>query len=435
METMLKRLRALNLAQPILVVGMGLSGRATLDLLREAGYEAWGVDEKFSERRIYQRDLNDPAALAEAQTLVISPGIDRRKPAIASSFAAQLNDIEIFARLNDRPVLAVTGSNGKSTVVSLLQEALRSVGKASELCGNIGRSVLETLFQAPAAEVFVLELSSYQLELCPSLNPHVGAILNITPDHLDRYDSFADYAAAKARLAVQSTICVLNGDDEHCLALAEEAQNVIYFGTAPTMANRVAEGALYIKNQKILEVAELQLNGTHNASNVLCALLMLQALGLEPAAVLPALKRFPGLPHRSQTVAEVNGVRYIDDSKATNIGATAAALAGLKAPVYLIAGGVGKGQDFELLAREIQRHRVRKILLIGTDNAAMTAAFRAAGLDFEDCGDMVRAVQRAKALAQPGEVVLLAPATASFDQYSGYDARGNHFAYEAQNSC
>lgn len=171
METMLKRLRALNLAQPILVVGMGLSGRATLDLLREAGYEAWGVDEKFSERRIYQRDLNDPAALAEAQTLVISPGIDRRKPAIASSFAAQLNDIEIFARLNDRPVLAVTGSNGKSTVVSLLQEALRSVGKASELCGNIGRSVLETLFQAPAAEVFVLELSSYQLELCPSLLP------------------------------------------------------------------------------------------------------------------------------------------------------------------------------------------------------------------------------------------------------------------------
>ena len=435
METLLKRLRALNLAEPIFVVGMGISGRTALDLLREAGYEAFGVDEKVAERRIYQRDLNDPAALQEAKTLVISPGIDRRRPAIAGSYADQINDVEIFARLNHKPVLAVTGSNGKSTVVSLLQAVLPTLGRKSRLCGNIGRSVLDALFQEEEADCYVLELSSYQLELCPSLLPTVGAILNITPDHLDRYDSFADYAAAKGRLAVQSSVILLNGDDENCLALAKDAQNVVFFGTAPTLANRVSGGAIYINHEKILDTASLQLNGDHNGSNVLCALLMLAELGLNLKDALPAVRAFPGLKHRVQTVAEINGVRFIDDSKATNVGATQAALAGLSAPIYLIAGGVSKNQDFRPLAATLKGSSVKKVLLIGTDNRDMVAAFSAAGLAYEDCGDMVRAVQRAKELAQAGEVVLLSPATASFDQYTGYDKRGDHFAYEAQGSC
>ena len=435
MDTMTSKLRALALAEPIFVVGMGASGHVALDLLREAGYDAIGLDERLDERRIEKRDFDDPQAFAGAGTLVVSPGVDRRRAAFTHSYAQQINDIELFARLNDKPVLAVTGSNGKSTVVTLLAQALNHAGHKAKLCGNIGRPVLDALFDGEAADCYVIELSSYQLELCPSLYPRVAAVLNVTPDHLDRYDDFAAYAAAKANLVRQSSICILNGDDEACVAMAEDGQNIIYYGTSATLPNRVEGGKIWLHGHALLETARLRLGGAHNHANILCTLLMLEAYGVAPQQVLSALETFAGLPHRMQLVSEENGVRWYDDSKATNIGAAAAALAGIDGAVVLIAGGVGKNQDFSLLARELQQANLRGVLLIGVDNRDMAAAFTAAGIAFEDCGTMDKAVARARELAQPGDSVLLAPATASFDQYSGYDARGDAFAYEVTSTC
>ncbi|SAM65827.1 UDP-N-acetylmuramoylalanine--D-glutamate ligase [Cardiobacterium hominis] len=435
MDTMTSKLRALALAEPIFVVGMGASGHVALDLLREAGYDAIGLDERLDERRIEKRDFDDPQAFAGAGTLVVSPGVDRRRAAFTHSYAQQINDIELFARLNDKPVLAVTGSNGKSTVVTLLAQALNHAGHKAKLCGNIGRPVLDALFDGEAADCYVIELSSYQLELCPSLYPRVAAVLNVTPDHLDRYDDFAAYAAAKANLVRQSSICILNGDDEACVAMAEDGQNIIYYGTSATLPNRVEGGKIWLHGHALLETARLRLGGAHNHANILCTLLMLEAYGVAPQQVLSALETFAGLPHRMQLVSEENGVRWYDDSKATNIGAAAAALAGIDGTVVLIAGGVGKNQDFSLLARELQQANLRGVLLIGVDNRDMVAAFTAAGIAFEDCGTMDKAVARARAIAQAGDSVLLAPATASFDQYSGYDARGDAFAYEVTSTC
>ena len=435
MDTMTSKLRALALAEPIFVVGMGASGHVALDLLREAGYDAIGLDERLNERRIEKRDFDDPQAFAGAGTLVVSPGIDRRRAAFTHSYAQQINDIELFARLNDKPVLAVTGSNGKSTVVTLLAQALNHAGHKAKLCGNIGRPVLDALFDGEAADCYVIELSSYQLELCPSLYPRVAAVLNVTPDHLDRYDDFAAYAAAKANLVRQSSICILNGDDEACVAMAEDGQNIIYYGTSATLPNRVEGGKIWLHGPALLETTRLRLGGALNHANILCTLLMLEAYGVAPQQVLSALETFAGLPHRMQLVSEENGVRWYDDSKATNIGAAAAALAGIDGAVVLIAGGVGKNQDFSLLARELQQANLRGVLLIGVDNRDMAAAFTAAGIAFEDCGTMDKAVARARALAQAGDSVLLAPATASFDQYSGYDARGDAFAYEVTSTC
>ncbi|WP_314776827.1 UDP-N-acetylmuramoyl-L-alanine--D-glutamate ligase [Cardiobacterium hominis] len=435
MDTMTSKLRALALAEPIFVVGMGASGHVALDLLREAGYDAIGLDERLDERRIEKRHFDDPQAFAGAGTLVVSPGVDRRRAAFANSYAQQINDVELFARLNDKPVLAVTGSNGKSTVVTLLAQALNHAGHKAKLCGNIGRPVLDALFDGEPADCYVIELSSYQLELCPSLYPRVAAVLNVTPDHLDRYDDFAAYAAAKANLVRQSSICILNGDDEACVAMAEDGQNIIYYGTSATLPNRVEGGKIWLHGHALLETARLRLGGAHNHANILCTLLMLEAYGVAPQQVLSALETFAGLPHRMQLVSEENGVRWYDDSKATNIGAAAAALAGIDGAVVLIAGGVGKNQDFSLLARELQQANLRGVLLIGVDNRDMAAAFTAAGIAFEDCGTMDKAVARARAIAQAGDSVLLAPATASFDQYSGYDARGDAFAYEVTSTC
>lgn len=436
MERLLKKLRALNLLEPIYVIGMGVSGRAALDLLREAGYEALGVDENIKERRVMKRSFDDPEALHGAGTLIMSPGVDRRRPAFTHHHAPQINDVELFALLNEHPVYAVTGANGKSTVVTLLYEALQAAGKHPVLCGNIGYSVLEALFNAPEeTDCFVLELSSYQLECCPSLHPRVGALLNITPDHLDRYDTMNQYAAAKAQLLIQSNISIINGEDERVLNLVDLAQNVVIYGLQPSQPNRVDEH-IVVQQEALLRCDELHLRGLHNYSNVLCVLLMLRAAGIElSASVLESIKQFKGLSHRMQHVADIDGVRYINDSKATNIGATAAALAGLKEALYLIAGGVGKNQDFSELTAVLKQYPVKRLLLIGKDNQSLEQALQQADIPYENCGDMVRAVRRAKYLAQAGETVLLSPACASLDQYRGYHERGEHFAYEVQNSC
>ncbi|WP_072576948.1 UDP-N-acetylmuramoyl-L-alanine--D-glutamate ligase [Suttonella ornithocola] len=430
---MLEKLKELSLAEPIAVVGMGASGRSALRFLQEAGYEVVGVDERV-QTNVTTISLTDKKRLEQYATLVVSPGVDRRKAAIRHSQAKVINDIELFARLAEKPIAAVTGSNGKSTVVTMLAEVLQAQGLSVRLCGNIGRPVLEALFDAPEeTDVYVLELSSYQLEICPSFHADVGAVLNVSPDHLDRYDSYQDYVAAKAHLAAASDVCILNGDDVACVEMAALAKQAIFYSM--NGANRVEGEHIFISDSPVLSTAALSVHGMHNFFNALTTLLMAQALGVIPEKAAKALMLFRGLPHRMRLVSEENGVKWLDDSKATNIGATAAALSGITAPTWLIVGGVGKNQDFSELAKIILQSCVKRVLMIGVDNRDMQAAFDAEGVVYTVCGEMNHAVSLARKEALSGDWVLLSPATASFDQFNGYAERGECFAYEVTSSC
>ncbi len=428
MDRLFSKIRALNLPEPIGVVGMGISGLAALEILRKAGYNAIGFDEKKVAPDIQKVNLDDNL-FADFATLVVSPGIDRRRRSFQQTHAMVINDVEIFARVVEKPVAAVTGSNGKSTIVTLLAKALKALGHKVCLCGNIGRSVIEAMLEVyDDVDYYVIELSSYQLEICPSLAPKVGAIINITPDHLDRYDSFADYGNAKASLAKQSQIAVLNADDAHCLEIAKSLPASILFGRQAGEANRVGREDIFIDNQAVLRLSELTLHGRHNYSNVLCVLLMMRALGEAIELALASIKAFSGLEHRMRKVREFNGVCWINDSKATNIGATAAALYGVKQPVVLIAGGLGKGQDFNELVAVIKQAKVKQVLLIGLDNTALISALTQGKIPFQDCTNLDKAVKEAAIIAQPGDWVLLSPACASFDQFEDYEHRGCYFS-------
>lgn len=427
---MLEKLSSLKLAAPIAVIGMGKSGQTTLRLLREAGYDVTGFDER-AQKNVEQVSLDDATLFMNYRTLVVSPGVDRRKRAIATSNAEVMNDVEIFARLVEKPVAAVTGSNGKSTVVSMLAESCAALGMEVRLCGNIGRPVLDALFDAPeATDLYVVELSSYQLEVCPSLRPDVGAVLNLSPDHLDRYNSYADYVDAKANLARQAAVCILNADDAECQKMAALAQSVVWFGR--TQKNAVKDGKIVLDDKVVLDCEALKVHGKPNHSNALVTLLLGKALGIDVAALAENLKDFKGLAHRLREISRKQDIFWLDDSKATNIGAAAAALHATHRPTWLIAGGVGKGQDFSEFAREILAANVKQVLLIGVDNRSMTAAFDAAHVDYVVLDTMARAVAYAAQHAVAGEQVLLSPATASFDQYAGFALRGDDFAHEVE---
>ena len=433
----IEKLKELNLKEPIAVLGMGISGKAALGFLKKAEYEVVGFDElKKDDCEII--DLNNSEALKNYQTLVISPGIDARKEAISQALKnpeiSLINDVELFGLLVEKPVVAVTGSNGKSTVVSMISELLNAQNKKAVLCGNIGRSVLEALATAEEdTEFFVLELSNYQLENCPSLKVRVGAVLNITPDHLDRYNSYEDYVAAKAKLAKISEICVLNADDLACQQMAKTTAKPIFFGLKGE--NRFSANEVILHNYFVLGSDDLKVEGATNKANALVSLLVVEALGADVKAATEELKNFKGLAHRMTVVGEWGGIKWIDDSKATNIGATAAALAGIKSPIWLIAGGVGKSQDFSLLATEIKKNQVKEVLLIGLENSDLVKALTEAEIPFSDCKEMSRAIAKALEKSSEGEVVLLSPACASFDQFSGYAERGDCFAAGVKAVC
>lgn len=416
---LLEKLKNLALPQPIAVVGLGTSGKAALHLLEQAGYEVRGLDEKEG------ISFDDPQLLKDYATWVVSPGIDRRRPAFSHP-ALVINDIELFARLVESPVLAVTGSNGKSTVVSMLAHVLNALGKNVCLCGNIGLPVLQALDETQAkSDVYVLELSSYQLELCPSLDIAVGSVLNVTPDHLDRYDSLEDYAQAKANLAKQSRICVLNAQDNFCQEMAKITPHPVRFNQ--NGVNYVDQEGVFIDGHCVMRGDELSVKGRHNLENALSVLLMLRAFGCAIKDVASALASFQGLAHRMTMVAQKNGMMWIDDSKATNIGATIAALSGVHAPMWLILGGQGKGQDFSWLAQEILSANVKGIMLIGVDNRDLESALTKAHIDYVVCHVVEKAVAYAFAHGKDGDWVLLSPATASLDQFKSYAHRGDAF--------
>ncbi|MGR8918253.1 MAG: UDP-N-acetylmuramoyl-L-alanine--D-glutamate ligase [Gammaproteobacteria bacterium] len=428
------------------VVGLGDSGRSVIEHL------AGGEDSLIAfDTRAEPPALADVRTLAPAlevvtgaldadlltrcQTLVVSPGVPLDTPAIAAAAAAGtaiIGDVELFARRATAPVVAITGTNGKSTVTCLVAEMLSAAGCEVRAGGNLGPPALE-LLGADEPDAYVLELSSFQLDLVHTLSPRVACVLNVVPDHLDRHHGFEAYAASKARIFARADVAVVNADDEVVSNFACPGRRV-EFSLGPPGPARYGvveaggESWLALGSERILPADAVPLAGRHNLANALAALAICDAFGAPRAGALDGLRRFRGLPHRAQTVAVVDGVTYVNDSKATNPGAAEAALGALVAPGrgVLIAGGDGKGADFTSLGAVIEQ-RAHTLVLIGAAADAIAAAV-GSGTAVVRAADMDQAVRAAAAAARTGDVVLLAPACASFDMFDGYAARGAAFA-------
>ena len=420
-----------------LVIGLGVSGRSVIRYLTDQGMPVRALDTRAEPAGLEALRAEFPNVkihtggfkagwMNNARRLIVSPGVAVATPAIAEQVVAGkevIGDVELFARAASEPLVAITGSNAKSTVTTLLGQVADACGMNPGIGGNLG---------VPA-----LELSSFQLETTYSLSAEVAAILNVSQDHLDRYASFADYVAAKQRIYDGCQVAVWNRDD---LATRPPAgvPRQISFGAHPEADYRLdtENGRLLCRGEQLLALSELALTGHHNAINILSVLAISDALSLNRDKALATVKAFTGLPHRCQQVAEAGGVRWFNDSKATNVGATLAALTGIgesiDGKVILIAGGQGKGQDFSPLA-EPARQYLRAGLLMGEDRSPLAQGMSAAPCEL--VADMEAAVARAHALAQPGDAVLLSPACASFDMYSSFVARGDDFSARARKVC
>ncbi len=419
----------------ILILGLGDTGLSVARWVERQGGKARVADTRASPPRKadFSGELHagafSAALLADVDLLCVSPGLSLEGNLIRDAVAKGipvLGDIELFAWENKSPVLAITGTNGKTTVAALAGHLLRAAQIDCEVAGNIGPPVLDALMKraAPPA-AWVLELSSYQLETTWSLAPQAAAMLNLSEDHLDRYAGLEDYAAAKARIFMGAGTQVLNRDDARSLAMLVPGREHRSFGLDAPRAARdfgVAGGSLVQGKNEILPLAELQIRGSHNAANALAACALVSQLDIPREALRAGLKTFKGLPHRLQLVATRRGVEWYDDSKGTNVGATVAALRGLGRKAVLILGGDGKGQDFSPLREPVKRF-APKVLLIGRDAALIGKV-----VGGEHCSSLEDAVNKAAEVAAPGEAVLLSPACASFDMFRDYRHRGEAFA-------
>ncbi len=446
------------------VVGLGLTGfslarhlaargaRVTVADTRSAPPYAAPLREALPQLPILTGAFTD-ATFEGADLIAISPGVRRDLPPIAAAVARGVElvgDIELFARAlpPEQKLLAITGSNGKTTVTALTGALCRAAGLAAVVAGNIGNAVLDVLEPITAGtrrrewpDVFVLELSSFQLETTVSLKPAAATVLNVTDNHLDRYQGIEDYAATKCRIFAGGGVQVLNRDDPRSLAMAIPGRVVETFGAGvPASENEwgfVARGGdggdLWLARGGALLVpaADLALLGRHNAQNALAALALVSSVAKISRQVLAALTRFEGLPHRMQRIGDAAGVLYVNDSKGTTIAATRVALEGLDRPVVLIAGGDGKGQDFAPLKPLVDAH-CRAVLLVGRDAERIGQALSGAAVPVELQGTLDAAVARAVKLARPGDAVVLSPACASLDQFSNYVERGERFATQVR---
>lgn len=391
----------------------------------------------------YERTLFDAA-----DVIAISPGVDRREPLISKALGRGVpvvGDVELFAQAlpeiakqrgaKTPQAVAITGSNGKSTVTAMTGEACSAAGLLTTVAGNIGLPVLDALSEIEAGttnlpDVFVLELSSFQLESTASLHPAAAAVLNLTEDHLDRYDGLEDYARAKARIFEGAKVQIVNRDDPWSTQMARSGVDTVTFGLgAPPGDNDwgLVSSSLARGNVSLMPLADLPVAGLHNAANALAALALGAAIGLDAKSMVQGLRGFRGLPHRLEKVGECAGITFFDDSKGTNVGATVAALHGMTSPVVLIAGGDGKGQDFSPLAAAVAA-RARAIVLIGRDAALISRVLQGCAVPLLHASSMDDAVGTAYRAARAGDAVLLSPACASFDMFRSYVHRGQVFA-------
>jgi UDP-N-acetylmuramoylalanine--D-glutamate ligase len=432
-----------------IVVGLGRTGLSCARYLH-ARHESFAVTDSRAappesaalQKLAPEADVRfgafDEALLDDAMRVIASPGVSLREPFMMSAAIRGvpiIGDIELFAREAQAPVAAITGTNGKSTVTTLVARMAEAAGRRVLAGGNLGRPALE-LLDEPAPDLYVLELSSFQLETTRSLRPAAAVVLNVTPDHMDRYESVGEYASAKARIFQHCAAAVINVDDPLVQAMTHHAPRVLTFSLhadrgadyyAHTLVDDQGDDvALMHGERQLLLMSEMKIAGLHNVANALAALAMCDALQLPAEPCVHALREFAGLPHRSQWIADVRGVRYVNDSKGTNVGATLAAVAGMPGSLVLIAGGQGKGQDFSPLA-EAFRGKVRHVVLLGQDAKVLAAALEGVA-SIEFAKDMDDAVQRASRAARSGETVLLSPACASLDMFRDYAHRGYMFA-------
>lgn len=428
-----------------IVVGLGRTGMSCARFLQSRGLHFAVTDSRSTPPEVDALAKLAPEAEARfggfdeslldgASQIIASPGVSLREPFMrraASRGVPIVGDIELFACEANAPIAAVTGTNGKSTVTTLVALMAQAAGKRVLAGGNLGRPALDLLAE-PVPDLYVLELSSFQLETTTSLHTAAAVVLNVTPDHMDRYDTIAEYAAAKARIFARSDAVVVNLDDVAVRTMDHNAMRVLRFSLRPDPTadfygvEQGSDLALMHGRDRVVLMSQLKITGLHNAANALAALAMCAALQLPREACVQALREFPGLPHRSQWVADVDGVRYVNDSKGTNVGATLAAVAGMPGSLVVIAGGQGKGQDFEPLAPAF-RGKVRHVVLIGQDAKQLDAALSSVSTA-EFARDMDDAVQLAARSARSGETVLLSPACASLDMFRDYGHRGDEFA-------
>ena len=421
----------------VVIIGLGKTGLSCVTYFRQRGITPLVMDTRENppgkeslpaDCRLITGPL-DAEILCSASLIVASPGIALATPALQAAQVAGVEivgDIELFAREAKAPVVAITGSNGKSTVTTLVGLMAEQAGFKVGIGGNIGTPALDLLLQP--ADLYVLELSSFQLETTSSLQPAAAVILNLSEDHLDRYDGMAGYLAAKQRIFANAKHIVVNRDDAATLP----PQHAYWqsFGLNSESFGRVQQDDglwLSVDGKPVLSVAELNIVGAHNQMNALAAMALADAVGIPQVAQLTVLRSFSGLAHRCQFVRDVNGVRWINDSKATNVGSTLAAVAGVGESVqgrlWLLAGGQGKGQDFSPL-QPLLANQIYRMVCFGQDAGILMELAD----NTQRVADLDEAVRSVAAEVQPGDWVLLAPACASLDQFRNFEQRGQRFA-------
>jgi UDP-N-acetylmuramoylalanine--D-glutamate ligase len=431
-------------AGPFLVVGLARSGEAAALALRARGEEVIGCDAGAPTQPQLQAaagrlraagvevhlDASGDVLAARARTLIKSPGVPQQAPAVLAARErglAVLGEVELAWRLLPNEFIAVTGTNGKTTTTEWIGHVHREAAVPVAVAGNVGTAVSSLVGVLPAESTVVCEASSFQLEDSIDFAPEAALLLNLAPDHLDRHGTYANYVAAKLRIFVNQ--------GNHDLAVAATDVPVedlggcarrVLFGEGFGAELSAHAGHLWWEEEPLLRIEEISLPGAHNRQNAMATAAVCLARGLEREAVTAGLRTFAGVAHRLELVATRDGVPFVNDSKATNVASTLVALSSYAGGVHLIAGGRGKGQDFSPLAAPVAK-RCRAVYLIGEAAGELSDALAATGVPVHFEGDLDRAVAAARAAALPGEVVLLSPACASYDQYRDFEARGEHF--------
>ena len=439
----------------ITVIGLGVSGVGVIKALTTKGYKVHVQDSRENPAGLeLVKTLQnvgtihlgsfDQQGLLESDLLIVSPGVSLQTPELQKAVSKGVSisgDVDIVSRSTSVPIVAITGSNGKSTVTQLAGEICQSSGLNTFIGGNIGRSVMELLDEKELYDVAILELSSFQLETTANLKAKSAVVLNLSPDHLDRYESYQAYAQSKLAIYNGAKRVIWNREDSWLQGVElfstrkvdQDVQKTISFGLkVPSnqhdfgvICNEQGETYFAQGDRQICSTAITSLIGTHNYLNVLAALAVLVDFDIDDASVATALEKFKGLPHRMQKVREIQGVTWVNDSKATNVGATISAISGLQGSIVLIAGGQGKGAEFEKLVPLLKKH-VRRVYLLGEDSEQMYADWQH-DVDCQLVASLEEAVREAHQFAEQGEIVLLAPACASFDMFKSFVARGEHF--------
>ncbi len=431
-------------ASRVLIVGLGVTGISVAKFLHRNQIDFAIVDSRTKPPGLSELQQISPdapiflggyasQAFEAATHLVVSPGVAMTTPQIMQALDSGIvacSDIDLFDCAVDAPVIGITGSNGKSTVTSLVGMMAKKAGISVKVGGNLGPAALDLLDDDSETELYVLELSSFQLERTSNLKLAAATILNISPDHMDRYPSVESYSQAKQRIFNDCISMIVNVDDEWVVKIPRSGHELLTFGISESAVDfrlALVDGKqwLMFRNHQIIESDSLRIKGRHNLANALAALALGHSVGLSEASMVAALQVFPGLPHRMQWVDEINGVAWINDSKATNVGACLAALNGLTGKTVLIAGGDGKGADFSGLRTAIGNN-VRAVILIGKD-APLIQGLIDKHVTTINAQYLEQAVRIASEFSKAGDTVLLSPACASLDQFSDYQHRGQVF--------